>query len=238
VSALSYVTLTGVLVLLSPLRLGGVAERRVAVALVDKMTFLEKIEKQEAAPAPPPAARVEPPPQAPAAAAPVVRPDQKARRLEQPPAPKQLLAPRRMSEELPKEADPSEDKGVAVLGPGDKGDAAGLEGGVTAGGVVGGQVGGAIELPDDATPPQLVPGNPLPPYPPEARAARRTGVVVLRVVVFADGTVGEVRVVEGQEPFVSTAVRAVRSWRYRPARWKGQSIAVYRVIRIPFELRS
>jgi TonB family protein len=78
----------------------------------------------------------------------------------------------------------------------------------------------------------------VPPYPPDARLARKTGVVVLKVVVFADGTVGDVRVVDGEEPFVTAAVKTVKSWRYQPARLKGQPIAVYRVIRIPFELRG
>jgi protein TonB len=237
VSALVYATLAVLLLFLSTFELTHVPERRVEVTLTDKMTFLEKVLKQEPA-APALSAPVESPPQAPAAAAPAVRPDQKIRRLEKPPPPKQLLAPRSMPTEPPKEAEPSEDKGVAVFGPGDKGDAAGLEGGVTHGGVVGGQVGGVIDLPDDAVPPRLVPGTRLPPYPPEARAARRTGLVVLKIVVFANGTVGDVHVVEGEEPFVSAAVRTIKSWRYEPARFKGQPIAVYWGIRIPFELKG
>jgi protein TonB len=203
---------------------------------MDKVTFLQEIARQQAVvPAPAPAEAL---PQAPAAAAPVVRPEQKVRRLERPPPPKQLLAPRSMPTETPREAAPSEDRGLAVVGPGDEGDAAGLEGGVTRGGVVGGQVGGVTDLPDGAVAPRLLPGNRVPLYPPEARAARRTGVVVLRVVVFGDGTVGDVHVVEGEEPFVRAAVQAVKSWRYEPARLKGQAITVYRLTRIPFELKG
>ena len=237
VSAIIYAALATLLVFLSTFQLADVGERRVAVTLMDKMTFLEKVAKEEP-PTPPATTPVESPPQAPAAAAPVVRPDQKIRRLDKPPAPKQLMAPRTMPTEPPEEAEPSEDKGVAVFGPGDKGDAAGLEGGVTLGGVVGGQVGGVIDLPNDAVPPRLVPGNRVPPYPPQARAARKTGLVVLKIVVFANGTVGDVHVVEGEEPFVSAAVQTIKSWRYEPARFKGQPIAVHWGIRIPFELKG
>jgi protein TonB len=165
-----------------------------------------------------------------------VRPDQKVRRLAEPPPLKEFRAPRELPTGVPKEADPSQDKGVAVYGEPGRGDPAGLEGGVARGGVAGGSVGGVIELPDDAQPPRLLPGNAVPPYPAEARAERKTGLVVLKVIVYADGTVGDVRVLQGEEPFASAAVRAVRSWRYEPARRKGQPIAVYREIRIPFKL--
>jgi TonB family protein len=138
----------------------------------------------------------------------------------------------------PKEADPSEDKGVAVYGEGGKGDAAGLEGGVAKGGVVGGEVGGAIALPEDADPPMPNEGNPVPQYPQEARASGRTGTVVLKVVILADGTVGKVEVMRGDEPFVSAALAVVKKWKYEPARYQGQAITVYRIIQIPFKLTA
>src|SRR5262249_53578138 len=159
-------------------------------------------------------------PQAPAAAAPIVRPDQKVRHLDKPPPPKPMVAPREMPKQAPAEADPSQDKGIAVYGDGNNGDVAGLEGGVTNGGVVGGQVGGAIALPEDAEPPSPQAGNTKPPYPQEAKAAGKTGTVVLKVVILADGSVAQVQVVRGEEPFVSAAVTAVKSWKYAPARYK------------------
>src|SRR5215470_2438139 len=130
------------------------------------ITFVEKIVK-EPPPAPPPVAEVKP--QAPAAAAPVVRPDQKIRRLDKPPPPKEMVAPKEMPNAKPEEADPSEDKGIAVYGEGGKGDPAGLEGGVAKGGVAGGVVGGAIALPEDATPPEPSESNEKPIYPQVAR---------------------------------------------------------------------
>jgi protein TonB len=149
-----------------------------------------------------------------------------------------MIAPREMPAQAAPEADPSEDKGIAVTGEGGKGDPAGLEGGVTQGGVVGGQVGGAVALPEDAIPPMPAATNPIPPYPQEARAANRTGTVVLKVVILADGSVADVQVLRGDEPFVSAAVGTVKTWKYRPARYKGQVITVYRIIQIPFKLTA
>lgn len=252
--------------LLVPRHLLPVPERAVDVRFVDPLAFVEPVVKPEPPPPPPPAVpevtppppplvhpkappKVEPKPIAPrvepakpapkappAAAAPIVRPDQKVRRLEKPPPVKEFRAPREIPAEVPKEADPSEDKGVAVYGEPGTGDAAGLEGGVAHGGVAGGTVGGVVELPAGAQPPRLLAGAAVPPYPPAARAARKTGTVVLKAIVYADGTVGDVRVVSGEEPFVSAAMAAVKSWRYEPARLNGQPIAVYREIRIPFTL--
>jgi len=208
----------------------GSTARKVASKLAVDVKFVERVVNE---PPPPPVAEVKP--QAPAAMAPVVRPDQKVRRLDKPPPPKEMVAPKAMPQEAPREADPSEDKGVAVFGEG-KGDAAGLEGGVAQGGTLGGQVGGAIALPEDAVPPAPASSNTVPTYPQEARASGKTGTVVLKVVILADGTVANVQVLRGDEPFVSSAVEAVKHWRYEPARYKGQAIAVYRIIQIPFKL--
>jgi protein TonB len=149
-----------------------------------------------------------------------------------------MVTPREMPLAAPQEADPSQDKGIAVTGEGGKGDPAGLEGGVTQGGVVGGIVGGAIALPEDATPPIPAQANAVPPYPQEARVAGKTGTVVLKVIILADGSVGDVQVLRGEEPFVSAALRTVRSWKYAPARYRGQVISVYRIIQIPFKLTA
>ncbi len=213
--------------------LGTVTKKVVLDTKVD-VTFVEKIIREAPPPPAPPMPEVKP--QAPAAAAPVVRPDQKIRKLEAPPQPKEMIAPKEMPKEAPREADPSEDKGVAVYGEGGKGDPAGLEGGVAQGGVVGGQVGGAIALPEDGVPPMPNKTNQIPPYPQEARAAGRTGTVILKIVILADGSVADVQVMRGDEPFVSAAVQTVKKWKYEPARYKGQPITVYRIIQIPFKL--
>ena len=215
--------------------LGGAPMVRVAEKMVD-VTFVEKIVKPEPPPPPPPPKPdVKPQPPA-AAAAPVVPPRLTVRRLDKPPPPKPMVAPRRMPKEPPPEADTREDKGVAVLGDEGKQDPAGLEGGTTQGGVVGGVAGGAIELPDDAIPPRPKTSNAIPPYPQDARADGRTGVVVLEIVVLADGSVDKVRVVRGDEPFASTAVNTVKTWKYEPARFKGQPISVFKTFQVTFKL--
>lgn len=210
----------------------GSAKEIIREKVVD-VTFVQKV--AEAPPPPPPVALK---PLEPAAAAPVVRPDQKIRRLDKPPPPKEMIAPKAMPADAPKEADPSEDKGVAVYGDGGKGDPAGLEGGLAQGGVVGGQVGGAIALPDDAVPPAPDGANRIPPYPQEARAAGKTGTVVLKVVILADGRVADVQVMRGEEPFVTVALQTVKTWKYEPARYQGHPITVYRIIQIPFKLTA
>jgi periplasmic protein TonB len=217
------------------LLVGSATQKVIREKAVD-LKFVEKVVQEPPPPPPAPIAVVKP--EVPAAAAPVVRPDQKIRRLEKPPPPKEMIAPNARPTDAPREADPSEDKGVAVFGEGGKGDPAGLEGGVAQGGVVGGQVGGAIALPEDATAPLPDRGNPIPPYPQEARAVGKTGTVVLKVVILADGTVAKVEVMRGEEPFVSAAVETVKHWKYTPARHQGQPITVYRIIQIPFKLTA
>jgi protein TonB len=193
-----------------------------------EVTFREMVVKP---PEPPPVVQPVPP-----APAPVVPKRLKVRQVEAPPPPKPLVAPREMPSAPPREADPSEDKGVAVAGdPALGGDPAGLEGGVA--GVTGQNI-QPIALPEDADPPRPLASNRAPTYPSEARAEGKTGTVVLKVVITAAGTVADVEVLRGEEPFVSAAVRAVREWKYQPATYRGKPIAVYRIIQIPFKLQA
>ncbi len=210
----------------------GTAAKVVQQKAVD-ITFVEKIAKPEPPP-PPPVAEIKSAP--PPAAAPVVPKNMKVRKLDAPPPRKELVAPKEMPKAAPQEADPSQDKGVAVYGDAGEGDPVGLEGG-SKNGVAGGQV-GAIALPEDAEAPLPVKSNALPAYPQEARATGKTGTVILKVVILADGRVADVQVLRGDEPFVSAAVAAVKTWKYEPARYKGQPITVYRIIQIPFKLNA
>lgn len=214
--------------------IGAVTKHIVTAEKPVDVTFVEKVAKPEPPPPPPPMIEEKPKP-APAAA-PVVPKDMKVRKLDKPPPLKELVAPKEMPKEAPKEADPSQDKGVAVYGEPGEGDPAGLEGG-TQGGVAGGQV-GAIALPEDADPPMPLKSNGVPTYPQVARAGGKTGTVILKVVILANGRVADVQVMRGDEPFVSAAVEAVKKWRYEPARYKGQPITVYRIIQIPFKLNA
>jgi protein TonB len=66
--------------------------------------------------------------------------------------------------------------------------------------------------------------NPPPPYPPDARRKRQEGVVLMMVQVTAAGQAGEVKVQRssGYESLDAAAVKAVRRWRFEPARRWGQ----------------
>ncbi len=222
-----------VLVGLAAVTIGTATKQIIQEKKVD-VTFVETVVKEQPPP-PPPAPVVEDKPKPPPAAAPVIPKGLKVHKLDVPPPPKELVAPKDMPVEKPKEADPSQDKGVAVYGDvKGPGDAAGLEGGM-AGGVVGGHV-GAIELPEDADPPMPSKGNVPPPFPEVARASGKTDTVILKVVILASGKVGEVQVMRGEEPFATAAAEAVKKWQYEPAKYKGQAITVYRIIKIPFKL--
>ena len=58
------------------------------------------------------------------------------------------------------------------------------------------------------------------------------------VPVLPDGSVGDVKAMRGEEPFVSAAIAAVKKWKYEPARLNGQAITVYRIVQIPFKLTA
>ena len=61
--------------------------------------------------------------------------------------------------------------------------------------------------------------NPAPAYPNLSRRLREEGIVVLEILIKADGTVGEVKIKRssGFKRLDTTAVTAVKRWRYQPA---------------------
>lgn len=82
-------------------------------------------------------------------------------------------------------------------------------------------------------------GNAAPVYPARAASAGVEGVVVLLVRVSADGTVSdvEVRRSSGSALLDGEAIRAVRRWRFTPARERGVKVADAVEVPIRFELR-
>lgn len=56
--------------------------------------------------------------------------------------------------------------------------------------------------------------NPSPSYPALAKRMNMSGVVKIRAVVAADGTVKQVEVVGGDPVFAQAATEAVKDWRY------------------------
>lgn len=73
-------------------------------------------------------------------------------------------------------------------------------------------------------------GNPAPPYPPEAYAARIEGVVLVRVRIAVDGYVerADLERSSGSALLDDAALRTVRRWRFQPVKRAG--------IPIPFEV--
>jgi len=75
-----------------------------------------------------------------------------------------------------------------------------------------------------------------PAYPAQARLLRQEGKVVLSAVVMEDGSVREVKVVEGPAVFAQSAVDAVKHWRYKPYELDGKPVKNEIRINIDFKL--
>ena len=97
---------------------------------------------------------------------------------------------------------------------------------------------GDTDLPNGAIAPKPLDGNPAPRYPKLAHRSGKGGEVVLRILITAEGLIGDVQVLEGKEPFIGAAVKAVKRWRYEPAQHQGKAIPVHRTIRLGFALAS
>ncbi len=136
-------------------------------------------------------------------------------------------------------------------------DIAGVVGGVP-GGVPGGQMGGVIGgvlggIPSAVPPPpkpeapkriRVSSGvqaakavhKPDAVYPPLAKQARIQGTVRLEAVIAADGTIQNLRVIEGHPLLVQSALQAVQQWRYQPTLLSGEPVEVVTYIDVIFRL--
>jgi protein TonB len=77
-----------------------------------------------------------------------------------------------------------------------------------------------------------------PDYTEDARRQGIEGDVVLEIVVRADGSVGDVRIVNGLGAGLDRrAVDAVRQWRFSPARRFGTPVDVMVEVAVEFKLR-
>lgn len=182
-------------------------------------------------PPPPPKPKAKPPPPPVAVEAP-------------PPAPAAMVAPKEVPKEKPKESETVvEAIAVAVGGTGNgKLDEAPAprdddesEAPVIASA---GKPNGPVNLPEDAEPPVPSEDNAQPEYPESARTTGQEAKVVLKIVVEADGRVGRIQVIKGEEPFVSAALAVVRTWTYEPATLEGAPITVFKIVNITFSLRE
>ncbi len=75
-----------------------------------------------------------------------------------------------------------------------------------------------------------------PQYPPLALSRRTAGEVTLSVLIRKDGSVGEVKVLNGNPLFHTSAVDAVKQWRYSPATLDGEPVEVRAQVVLKFDL--
>ena len=91
------------------------------------------------------------------------------------------------------------------------------------------------------TPPQMNANplnNPAPAYPSLSRRLGEQGIVLLEILILADGSVGEVRIKEssGHKRLDETAAKAVKRWRYMPARRGDTAIEYWYLQPVEFSL--
>jgi TonB family protein len=73
-------------------------------------------------------------------------------------------------------------------------------------------------------------------YPPQARARRLEGSVLLQGVVTEDGTLRDLKVLKGDPLLAGAAMEAVAKWRYRPYRLNGEPIRMTTEITLVFKM--
>jgi protein TonB len=196
------------------------------------MTFL-------AAPPPPP-----PPPPPPAAAPPKVV----VKRVSVEDMMKAPTVIPKSIKEIKDEPEPPPQAAAGVVG--------GVPGGVP-GGSAGGVLGGIISSlgtgpppppppPKAATPKRIRVGgqveqakwifHPNPEYPPLAKMARIQGTVRLEAIISKDGTIQDLKVLQGHPLLVKSAIDAVARWRYQPTLLNGEPVEVVTEIDVNFTL--
>jgi protein TonB len=73
-----------------------------------------------------------------------------------------------------------------------------------------------------------------PVYPPIAKAAHVSGAVILHAIISKSGTIDNLSVVSGPEMLRSSALDAVRTWRYKPFLLSGEPTEVETQITVNF----
>jgi protein TonB len=125
------------------------------------------------------------------------------------------------------------------------------------GGPIGGKVPTTVVVPDTDEPPPPTPtpapkpktivsggvlngkaiSKPQPAYPPIARAARASGVVIVSVTVDESGKVISARAVSGHPLLQQAAVQSAYGWRFSPTMLSGQPVKVNGTITFNFTLQ-
>jgi protein TonB len=75
-----------------------------------------------------------------------------------------------------------------------------------------------------------------PTYPTQALTARLQGKVILEATVAEDGTLRNLKVVQGHPVLAKSALQAVERWRYSPYQLDGHPVKIQTSITVDFKL--
>jgi TonB family protein len=76
----------------------------------------------------------------------------------------------------------------------------------------------------------------VPVYPPAAKAANVQGIVVLHALISKTGSVENLQVISGPQMLTSSAIEAVKQWKYKPYLLNGEPMDVETTINVNFSL--
>ena len=106
-----------------------------------------------------------------------------------------------------------------------------------------------IDRPEKATVPVPLAGNTEPKHPETLRDEGIEGKVVIKLQIYRDGTVRGAKILsksstatteedkkEAEKLFLAAVIKAVKTWKYKPAMLEGQPITVWHTVTIPFKL--
>ncbi len=213
----------------------------IGLLILIPLLYTEALPKQQmlgwlVAPPPPP------PPPPPPAAQPVKRVVKRVSQMVQ----GKLRAPTAIPKEIAiiKEDPMPDDAGmVGVVGGVPGGVPGGQMGGVL-GGVLGGVTGPPPPRPEAPKRIRVSTGvqeakitrrvNPV--YPPIAKQARIQGIVHLEAIIANDGSIQNLRVIEGHPLLAQSALNAVSQWRYEPTLLNNEPVEVVTLINVVFRL--
>jgi TonB family protein len=97
---------------------------------------------------------------------------------------------------------------------------------------------GPLRVTEEVTPPVPNSTNAKPEYPPEAKSKGIEGVVLVKYIVSETGMVTDAQILKGPPELGSVCIAAVKRWRFQPAVLDGQAVAVVRVARFPFRIKT
>lgn len=96
---------------------------------------------------------------------------------------------------------------------------------------------GPIRVTENVTPPTPL-SQAQPELPAAAKAAGIDGIVIVKYVVSENGSVSEAQVVRGPPELHGVCLSAVKSWRFQPALLEGKAVAVVRIHRFRFRIKT